>query len=596
MSLCLAVLLVYAQVGNFEFTRYDDQYYVTENPVVLQGLGVQGVIWAFSRATNGAFMPITWLSHMLDVQMFGLNAGGHHLVNVVFHAINTILLFFLLLRCTSAMGRSAVAAALFALHPLHVESVVWIAERRDVLSTMWGILTIKLYLDWLERRTATGYILLLLCFLAALLAKPMTVTIPVVLLLLDIWPLNRLPMNGAMKRIWEQRVLVGRLVVEKIPLFLLAVVIGVLTIYFENSFVPLGTLESYPLSLRFGNAFVSYLQYLWSFFWPASLIPHYPYPKSIPMWQSIGAAVVLLLISIICIRKIQRQAYLAAGWFWFLLMLLPVMGLIQQGADFARADRYTYMPLIGVIVMVVWAGGELAGWLGWPRRVLIAAAVLVLLACGYLSFIQASYWRNNETLFSYTLIKSPGNHIALQQLGVEYRERGEYDKAYPLLDDDVRLNPENVDSLANFGQLLDRMGRLGEAIEYHQKAISINPSNHELYTNLGQVKARMGDLIGAEKSLGRALELKPDFLPARLNLGYVFYLRKNYAAATAQFSLVLAEDSKTADAYNGLGLVAMAKGNLTEAENYFTSALNLNPALHAARDNLQEVSRRLGRY
>lgn len=579
--LCLAIVLVYGQVGVFEFTRYDDQYFVTENPVVLGGLSAKGVAWAFSSATAGGWMPITWLSHMLDVQMFGLRAGWHHLTNVLFHAVNSILLFILLVRCTSSRWRSAIATALFALHPLHVESVAWIAERRDVLSTMWGLWSILAYVGWVSRRTLTGYLLVMFCFAGSLLSKPMFVTLPLVLLLIDIWPLNRLQAG-------DYRVAV-RLMAEKVPLLLMSGAIGVLTIIFENRLTPLGSLDTYPLSLRFGNALVSYAQYLFSVFWPVNLFVHYPYPKVIPFWQSVGAGFILLSITVFCIRRLGRQPYLAVGWFWYLVTLVPVIGLIQQGADFARADRYTYLPLIGIFIILAWSGKALAEKFALSNLVMAWFAGLTMLTFGALSFTQTSYWRNSETLFSHTLAQSPGNHVALQQLGVEYRERGEFNKAYGFLAEDVRLNPGNLDALANFGQLLDRMGRLDEAIEYHQKALKIAPLNPDLHLNLGQLKARRGDLSGAQVSFNRALGLRPDLLPARINLGYVLYLAKEYNAAADQFSLVLRDDPQAADAHNGLGLVKMAQGRLDEASDNFSNALRFNPGLQTARDNLKKI-------
>lgn len=586
--LCLAIASVYAQVGTFEFTRYDDQYYVTENPEVLGGFSAEGVNWAFSSATAGGWMPVTWLSHMLDVQIFGLRAGGHHLTNVLLHTINSILLFLLLVGCTSSTWRSGLVAALFALHPLHVESVAWIAERRDVLSTMWGLLTILAYKRWVSRRTLIGYLLVMLCFAASLLAKSMTATLPLVLLLIDVWPLNRLPVAGPLKLPVDHK-LIGRLITEKIPLLLMAGAVGVLTIILENRLTPLGSLETYPLPLRFGNALVSYSQYMFNVFWPVNLFVHYPYPKIIPLWQSAGAGFLLLLITTFCICRLKRQPYLTVGWFWYLLTLLPVIGLIQQGTDFARADRYTYLPLIGFFIILAWGGNELGEKIGLSNLVKAWFASLILLICGVLSFTQTSHWRNNETLFFHALAHNPGNHVALQQLGVDYREKGDFDKAYWFLAEDVRLNPENLDALANFGQLLDRMGRLDEAIEYHQKALKIAPSNPELHLNLGQLKARQGDLSGAQVSFNRALELRPDLLSARLNLGYVLYLAKAYIASADQFSLVLTDAPQSADAHNGLGLVKMAQGHLDEAADSFNNALRFNPNLQPARDNLQNI-------
>lgn len=592
-ALIVAVLLVYLQTASFSFTRYDDNYFVTDNPVVQQGLSLQNLLWSFTTVQDGTWQPITWLSHMLDCQLFGLNAAGHHLANVAYHLIGSLLLFRLLYRLTRTLYSSAMVAALFALHPLHVESVAWVSERRDVLSTVWWILTMSTYAAWVEKRGTARYLLMIACFAVGLMSKPMLVSLPLVLLLLDIWPLKRISVLGSDGYRAIKKTFLA-LLIEKIPLLIMAVAMSFMAMIAEGKQGTLGTISQYPLLFRIENALVSYVKYLLLTIWPVGLIPHYPYPADYPMWEVVVAAVVLLVISIYCLRHLADRPYLGVGWFWFLVVMFPVIGLVQQGSGFAMADRYTYVPLIGVFIMLVFGVAEAARKFSWPRLVLFTVSGLLLTVCGVLSFIQTSYWRDTQTLFSYTLVESPGNHVALQQLGVEYREKGELDKAYAVLAEDVRLNPENVDALANFGQLLDRMGRIEEAIAYHRKAIILAPDHSELHLNLGQLLARKGDLLGARASSIRALELQPDSIPARFNLGYVYYLEKNYDLAAEQFSQVLRVEPQSSDAYNGLGLVAMARGRLDEATDNFNSALRLNPALQPARNNLQEIQKRRG--
>ncbi len=596
LGLITSVLLVYSQTTTFDFTRYDDNYFVTDNLVVQQGLNLKNLLWAFTSLQSGTWQPVTWISHMLDCQLFGLNAGGHHLANVIYHLIGSILLFRLLHRLTQGIYPSAFVAALFALHPLHVESVAWIGERRDVLSTIWWVLTISTYATWVSKRGTARYLLVIACFAAGLMSKPMLVSLPLILLFVDIWPLQRVVLDDS-GGFTKTKITFLEIVTEKLPLFSLAAGMSAITMIAVEIEGSLGSASQYPWLFRLENALVTYVKYILLTIWPVNLIPHYPYPPGYPLWQVAVAFGILLGISILCLRQLRKRPYLGVGWFWFLIAMFPVIGLVQQGSGFAMADRYTYVPLIGIFIMLAWGSADMARKFAWPDRILAMSAGLILVACMALSYIQTGYWRDTETLFSHTLAVNPSNHVALQQLGVEYRERGEFEKSYRFLAEDVRLNADNLAALANFGQLLDRMGRLKEATEYHQKALRLAPSNPELHLNLGQIQARLGDLSGALASFNRALELQPDLLPARINLGYALYLAKKYDAAAAQFLFVLGNaPPQSADAYNGLGLVRMAQGHLDEASGSFNKALRLNPGLQSARDNLHNVQAMQSKY
>lgn len=588
LALCCAVLAVYLQTATFDFTRYDDNYFITENSVVQQGLTLDNFFWALTAVQNGTWQPVTWLTHMFDCHVFGLNAGGHHIVNVIFHLVSTGLLFTLLLRLTNAYYPSAFVAGLFALHPLHVESVAWVGERRDVLSTIWWLLTMSTYSTWVFKRGFIRYALVVLCFALGLMSKPMLVSLPLILLLIDVWPLKRvLGEEGLVNTLAPSQY--GRLVVEKIPLFVLAAGMSLITMIAVGQEGSLGSSIQYPWSFRVENAIVTYVKYLQFTIWPAGLIPHYPYPAYYPLWQVAGSLLILALITLYCLKEITRQPYLGVGWFWYLLSMFPVIGLVQQGSGFSMADRYTYVPLIGIFIMIAWSAKRLTEQYRWAKSYVPWMSALLTLVCGILSFMQTRHWRDTETLFAYTLAQSPGNHIALQQLGVEYRERGDLARAYEFLAEDVRLNPGDIDALANFGQLLEKMGRLIEAVAYHQKAIVLNPSNPEIHLNLGQIQARLGDLAGAQTSFSRVLALQPDSVPARLNLGYTLFLAKEYNAAAAQFASVLKKAPQMAEAYNGLGLVAMEQGRLGDAADSFRTALRLKPELQHARDNLKLI-------
>lgn len=591
LALLVAVLTVYWQVGSFAFTTFDDPVYVTENPMVQQGLSREGLVWAFSGVRGGAWMPSTWLSHMLDCQIFGLEAGGHHLVNVFYHLANTLLLYVLLGRLTGEIRKSAMVAALFALHPLHVESVAWIAERRDVLSTFWGLLAILAYVGWVGKGGVLRYVLLLLAFLAGLAAKPMLVTLPLLLLLLDIWPLQRVSLAG-LGDAWRQAKMIRRLLFEKIAIFLLVPIFAASTIIAENQGGALGSLADYPLSYRVSNALLSYVRYLGMTFWPVDLLPFYPFPKTIGLLLSGSSLLLLALISMGCFRNLKVRPYLTVGWLWFLLTLLPVIGLIQQGSGFALADRYTYVPLIGIFIMLVWGGADLAKRLGFTPLRLRMLSLVILAALALLSLQQTAHWRDTTTLFSYTLGVDPDNMIALSQLGVQARERGNYREAYELLRKAVVQYPNNFEAQGNIAKLLWLMGRTEEALQHYSEALRLGPKNPSPYVDIGIIKAEQGDFTGARDYLEKARALRPDDMEIRVNLALLSDRQGKYADALREFSAIIHDNPGNALAYNGIGVVYLETGRIGEAMNSFRTALRIEPGLEVARKNLELAMRR----
>jgi len=587
LGLVTAIIAVYGQTGNFEFTTYDDNVYVTENLAVQQGLTFAGVHWAFTTLQGGGWMPVNWLTHLLDCQLFGLWAGGHHLVNVGYHLANTLLLFLLLNRLTGLTWRSGLAAALFALHPLHVESVAWVAERRDVLSTFWWLVTMLAYLAWVNKPSRWGYVLLVFCFNTGLLVKATPVTLPLVLLLCDFWPLGRLPLGrGDLFRLIRRP---SPVLLEKVPLLLIALGSGVLTMIAEGGEGALGSSIDYPWAFRCGNALIAYVRYLYMAVLPVGLIPYYPYRIPLPLWQVIGSTLVLAVISWCCYRFRERFPYLLLGWFWFLITLLPVIGLIQQGSGFALADRYTYVPLIGIFIMVVWGAADLAARrrLTGPQVGLATGLVLGLLMV--LSFQQVGRWRNTSTLFSYTLGEDQTNLVALSQLGVQAREAGHYPEAYGYLTKAEALHPRDYAAQGNLAKLLWLMGRRDEAIGHYSAALKLQPNNPGAYIDLGIIKAEQGDFSGATDYLRQALALNPARLEIRMNLALVFYQQKQYDAAEQEFAKIIQLDPNFAQAYNGLGLVDLARGKTQEAIAALRSALQIDPGLKEARENLQQA-------
>lgn len=593
LALAGLTLMVYGQCVSFQFTSWDDGFFITDNPVVQEGISVRNLAWAVTAVTAGTWQPVTWISHMLDCQLFGLQPGGHHLVNVLLHLANTLLVFWLLNRWTASNWRSALVAALFALHPLHVESVAWMAERRDVLSTLWWLLTLWFYAEWVKRRGWPLYLAVMVCLSLGLMAKPMLVTLPVVLLLLDIWPLKRIRLKG-LGECWQQRRPLLGLLVDKLPLLGLALGTGVITIIAVEANGDIGSLTQYPFSLRVANALVSYVRYLYQTIWPFELIPFYPYPPSIPWWQSGGAFLLLSLVTFACLRRLPDLPYLFVGWGWYLITLLPVIGLIQQGTGFALADRYTYVPLLGIFMMVAWGGAALAARYRWPRWWQALASGIVLLGCLAISFQQTSHWQDTKTLFSYTLAVDPENRVALNQLGVEARSRGAQDEAHGFLAKAAALYPQDFDAQAHLASLLDEQGRYEEAISQYRTALRLKPDSVDCFLNMGVIRVKQENLAEAVDHFNQALTLQPNSVKVRMNLGFAWYVQHRLPEAAAEFNKVIALEPGLGEAYNGLGLVSMEQGRVAEAIDHFQTALRLTPDSQQARDNLQDALMRQG--
>jgi Tfp pilus assembly protein PilF len=522
-GLVAVTLAVYAQVVNHQFILLDDNLYIRENPMVNRGFTLTGIAWAFTtfHATN--WHPLTWLSHMLDSQIFGLNAGGHLLANVLIHASNSLLLFLFLGRVTGAMWRSAIVAALFALHPLHVESVAWAAERKDTLSTFFGLLSLMAYARYVETPSWKRYSLVAVALALGLLAKPMLVTWPFVLLLLDYWPLRRYQWQRAtgtpgLIRAWVP------LVREKVPLFCLATASVVITLIAQSYGGAVRTLVQVPISLRLSNAIVSYARYLFLTVWPRDLAVYYPFSRTgVPLWQ-LGCAIVLLaVITAFVLRQAKHRPYLLMGWLWFIGTLVPVVGLVQVGGA-AMADRYHYVPSIGLFIAFVFGLSDVAGAFRIHRVVISALAVgaLSILAC--LTAMQISLWRNNATLFQHASSVSPGNRMIENNLGTVLGDSGRYDEAATHFAKALRTKPDflevisDADIRRNLGLLFARQGRATEAVEQLNESLRLDPNSAESHNNLGVVLLRLGRAEESIPHFSAAIRLKPGWALAQKNL------------------------------------------------------------------------------
>jgi tetratricopeptide (TPR) repeat protein len=592
-ALVLATLAIYWPVLKFGFINYDDPDYGTDNPMVRAGLSLRGVWWALTTGCASNWHPVTWLSHLTDATIFGANAGGHHLVNVLLHAANAALLFALLRKLTGAVWRSAIVAALWAVHPLHVESVAWVSERKDVLSGLFGLLTLYFYARYAskaERRASKAglpldprpstldYRLALLFFALGLMSKPMLVTWPLVMLLLDFWPLNRVSSFEFRVSSW------GKLVVEKIPFFALSAASCVVTVIVQRAGGAVQSVQNVPWLARLENTPVAYARYLGKTFWPVNLIVPYTHPGHWPLLWVLGGLLLLVAVSVVVVRQRRRAPFLLMGWLWFVGTLVPVIGLLQVGGQ-SMADRYTYLPHIGLFIALVWGAAEAVR--RWALGVRLGVVILILGACALRAHDQLRYWRNSETLFRHALAVAPENEMAMENLGVllltEDRSRPE---ALALLEVYARNNPTSADGANNYGLALQDAGRTADAQMAYEYALRLKPDMAEAHINLATALIAAGRRAKALEHLQTALRLAPDNFKVQVQLGLVCALEKNFADAITHYQAALRLAPDDADTHYNLGQTLTTVGQHGEAVEQYRAALRLNPQHSDARNNL----------
>ena len=583
VGLLLAVLTgaVYLQVLHFPFTNFDDPGYVSLNRNVQAGLSWDTVHWAFTTKEQANWHPLTWLSHAADCQWFGLNAGGHHATSLAIHILNVVILFALLWSATHKLGRSAVVAALFAIHPLNVESVAWIAERKNVLSMLFFLLALWVY-GWYARRPGlTRYCAVAALFALSLAAKPMGITLPFVLLLLDFWPLERFRTTA-----WQ------RLALEKIPLLLLSAASAVITVIVQSAGHTVASAAKFSVAIRVGNALTSYAAYLRKTVWPSDLAIPYPHPgNDLPVWKPFLTLFLIAAISLLAWRTRKRQPYIAMGWMWFLGTMIPVIGLIQVG-DQAMADRYAYLPLIGVFVAVVWGGSEFAHhaeWINLPQRSLWLATGTAVLALSTVTWTQLGYWSDSYKLWSHTLAVTENNYMAEDQMGVTLVDAGRKEEALPHFQKAVRLNSWDALGHLNIAALIADQGHLREAIPDYQAAAQLDPGDALAplaYSDLGNIYRELGDYSQARASYQEALKRRPDLRSAFAGLG----LLETYEAIGRLATAVAAHP--TAEGYLQLAQLQQQVGRVGDARDAYSKVLRLNPSVDEARLALLTLGKR----
>ena len=515
--LVLAVFIIFKQTGAYSFISFDDMAYVKNNVYLINGISVNNIVWAFTTGLSGNWHPITWISYMLDVELYGLTPGMLHMSNVFFHAINSMLLFFVLKKLTGKEWRSGFVAILFAIHPLHVESVAWISERKDVLSSFFGFLSILFYIQFTQIPKIKNYLLSIFFFVLGLMSKSMLVTIPFILLLLDFWPLNRLHFDLFHKNNFYFLKKNKFILIEKIPFLFFSLCMCIITLYTQKEGNAVASLDIYPMHLRIGNALISYTSYLKKIFCPADLSVLYPRPESIPFLKIFFSLYILSFITWFAVKAYSSKPYLLIGWLWYLGMLAPVIGIVQVGMQ-GMADRYTYIPSIGIFISFIWLVFDLLN--GKKRRMLIGSiwgsAILFLFVS--ISYKQTSYWKNSLLLYNHSISVTKSNYVLHRFLGDVLMDHKQFEKSEDEFLKAIKINPNYVAGYNGLGSLYLETNRYKDASQFFHKGLTVNSNNTGLLNNLGVTYAKLHDFESAIQYFQKALTIDPDFMDAQNNI------------------------------------------------------------------------------
>jgi tetratricopeptide (TPR) repeat protein len=616
VALVALTVAAYSSVGSLGFVTLDDPQYIIDNPQVSQGLKWSGVQWAFTTGHASNWHPLTWISHMVDVELFGLNPGPHHLMNLLFHVLNTLLLFLFLRQTTGATGRSALVAALFALHPLHVESVAWVSERKDVLSTLFFLLTLWAYTLYTRDPALRRYTLVFVLLALGLMAKPMLVTVPFVLLLLDIWPLQRFRLES------PERGTAMKLVIEKLPLFALIVASSVITVLVQHEGGALNSLSQAPLDARIFNVLVSYVVYMVNMVWPVGLAALYPISKTIPFWQPLGAGILLVTISFGVLKFLRQYPYLTVGWLWFLGTLVPVIGIVQVGSQ-AMADRYTYIPLIGLFIIVAWGAYDLLVRNTTKKAPITMIIALMIVGLATATWVQVQYWADGKTLWKRALAVTSGNaraHVAYgsilakeghhkdaaaqfsaairiqpnyaeahNKLGVEFAETGRHNEAAFHYKEALRYRSDLGMANTNLGNALLAQGRPEEALAYYEKALQQDQDDPLALNGMGSAMDDLGRVDEAIALYRKALIANPRLSAAYNNLAAAFARKGLYKEAVTELDAALEIEPENATYHYNYAVLILQQGDIEMARQHFSEALSINPAYESARKALDSI-------
>jgi tetratricopeptide (TPR) repeat protein len=609
LALAVMTFIAYAPVIHSEFINFDDGDYVFGNNHITSGLTLQNITWAFTKTHADNYHPLTSLSLMLDCELFGVNPHSFHLTNLLFHIANTLLLFLVLSRMTKNLWSGAFVAALFALHPLHVESVAWVSERKDVLSAFFWMLTLFAYIRYVEKPAVGRFLLTLLVFTLGLLSKSMLITLPLILFILDYWPLNRL----------NSKFSVIKAFFEKLPFIGLSIVFSVITFLVQWQIGLAKSLSSYPLSWRIENAIVSYVVYIEKLFVPTNLAIFYPHPQGgVPLWQIISAVLLLAIVTSLVLWQLRRCPYFAAGWLWFLVTLIPVIGIVQVGLQ-ARADRYTYVPYIGLFIIIAWGVSEISASLPYRKALLSLSAAFVLLAIGLQTRSQAGFWHDSITLYKHTIAVTKNNWWAHRFLADAFIEKGRLAEGIAQLKESLRIDPENATVQHELAKTLLDKGDVNEAIALYQKLLPPLPDNMadlaginpamasrrdiqiiiDLYTeaniNFATALLRRGDVNEAAKRFNEVLRMNPNSVIANKNLGDIFLQKGQINEALRRYAAVIQIEPKAVLEYKKLAGILLQKDKLQEAADIYLMIVPFLPGYSEVYTNLGIAFTRQGK-
>jgi tetratricopeptide (TPR) repeat protein len=586
--LALATAGVYYQVYSFEFVNYDDAEYVYQNPYLKNGITASAVKWAFTTGYACFWHPLTWLSHALDWQLFGNNPAGHHIISVIFHVANTLLVFWVFKKMTNAVEASAFVAALFALHPLHVESVAWVSERKDVLSTFFWLLTMWAYVRYVRRTSVSGYLLMVVFFALGMMSKPMLVTLPFVLLLLDYWPLGRFDK--------PRHKTTGFLIIEKIPLFAIAFGASIVAYIVQKQGKAITTGENYTFLIRLANGCISYMQYIIKMIWPTRLAMFYPHPgRNVSVLYAVISAVILLAVTILMIRFSKGRRYLFTGWFWYIGTLVPVIGLVQVGSH-AMADRYSYITLTGLFIIIAWGLPELLSKWRYRKIVLGIAAVMVLMAMGIGTYLQVGYWKNNFALFTHAIEVTQDNYTAYNNLGTTYIDLGRYQDAIESLKQAIRINRNCTEAYNNLGVAFNKLGLWQDAVDTFKQVIRVKPDCAKVHCNLGVAYGGIGSYQDALEIYKRAVIIDPALAEAHCGIGAAYLDLGRYQDAIEPLKQAIRIERNYTDAYYNLGVAFNKLGRWQESIDAFKQVIRVKPDWAEVHYNLGVAYGGIGSY
>ena len=577
-------LSVYSQVLQYDFINYDDPLYITENTNIQEGFTLESITWALTSFHASNWHPLTWLSHMTDVQIFGLNPAGHHSINIILHIFNVLLIFHILRRMTNSFWRSAVVSALFAVHPLHVESVAWVAERKDVLSSLFFFITLWSYVGYVEDPKPRRYLLTILTFSLSLMAKPMVVTLPFLLLLLDYWPLGRISFRNHQYGLWAKEA--WKLVWEKIPFFILAGVCSLITFLAHKQGGSFLAMSDISLRIRTENALLSYVRYIGKMFWPQDLAVFYPHPgNTISAIQVAGAALFLVSISALTVMGSRPRPYLIIGWLWYIGMLAPVIGLLQVGAH-AIADRYTYLPLIGLFIIITWGVPDLLRRWSLKNGFLVILTGGVILILTLLTWHQVQYWENSRTLFEHSLQVTEDNYIAHTNLGAFLGKGEQKEAAISHYMEAIRIKPDYWLPYYNLGLISAQQEKFDSAISHFSKVLNLRPNHADAHVSLGLIFTKQGKLAMGLAQFYEVLKIRPDDTEVLYNSAVVLSKQGRRQAAISRYRRLLEIEPGHPGAHNNLGNIYISQGDVEKAIGEFQLELQYHPNDAKAHNNL----------